>query len=393
MAKILIKGGEVVSDGKQKVADVLIEDGKIVAIDNNITAKNSHVIDAEGLYVSAGFIDLHTHGGGGADFMDGSVEAYQTALKTHAQHGTTLLYPTTLSSTTESLYEAVENYKAAKLACCKYTQMGELHLEGPYFAYEMKGAQDPKHLRNPLHEEYATLLEQADGAIARWSLAPELDGAAEMAQELKRRGIVIAMGHTNATFEECEKAYEVGFTHMTHFYSCMSTITRRNAHRYAGAVEYGYYNDNVTCELIGDGIHVPKSLLQLMFKIKGAERIALCTDSMRGAGMPNGIYKLGSLAEGQDVVVEDGVAKLLDRSAFAGSVATMDRVVRTVWQLSERPLSDIIRSATETPARIMGVDKQKGTIEVGKDADIVIFDSNVTINFTIIGGEIVSTQV
>ena len=388
MAKIFIKGGEVVSCGKQTIADVLIEDGKIVAVGNGITAEDSFVIDAKGLYVSAGFIDLHTHGGGGADFMDGTVEAYQTALKTHAQHGTTLLYPTTLSSTTESLYEAVENYKAAKRVCCRCAQMGGLHLEGPYFAYEMKGAQDPKHLRNPQPDEYVTLLEQADGAIARWSLAPELDGAAEMAQELSRRGIVIAMGHTNATFEQCEKAYEVGFTHMTHFYSCMSTIARRNAYRYAGAVEYGYYNDGVTCELIGDGIHVPKSLLQLMFKIKGAERVALCTDSMRGAGMPDGVYKLGSLDEGQDVVVEDGVAKLLDRSAFAGSVATMDRVVRTVWQLSGRPLSDIIRSATETPARIMGVDGQKGTIEVGKDADIVIFDNNITINYTIIGGEV-----
>ena len=393
MAKILIKGGVVVSGGEQKVADVLIEKGKIVAIGDNIGAADARVIDASGKYVSAGFIDLHTHGAGGADFMDGSVEAYQRVLETHAHHGTTLLYPTTLSSTTESLYEAIENYKAAKQACAKGAQMGGLHLEGPYFAYEMKGAQDPKHLRNPLPEEYMTLLEQADGVIARWSLAPELEGATEMAQELNKRGILLAMGHTNATFEECEKAYEVGFTHMTHFYSCMSTVTRRNAYRYAGVVEYGYYNDRVTCELIGDGIHVPKSLLQLMFKIKGAERIALCTDSMRGAGMPDGVYKLGSLDEGQDVVVEDGVAKLLDRSAFAGSVATMDRVVRTVWQLSERPLSDVIRSATETPARIMGVDKQKGSIEVGKDADIVIFDSDVTINYTIIGGEIVSQQV
>jgi N-acetylglucosamine-6-phosphate deacetylase len=125
-----------------------------------------------------------------------------------------------------------------------------------------------------------------------------------------------------------------------------------------------------------------------MFKVKGAERIALCTDSMRGAGMPDGIYLLGSLDEGQEVVVEDGVAKLLDRSAFAGSVATMDRVVRTVWQLTERPLAEIIRSATETPARIMGVEQHKGSIEVGKDADIVIFDQGVVISHTIIGGEI-----
>lgn len=378
----------MVSGGVEREADVLIDGGKIAAVGCDISAERAEVINATGQYVTAGFIDLHTHGGGGADFMDGTVEAYQTALTTHAKHGTTLLYPTTLSSTTESLHEAVERYKRALAAGCKGAQMGGLHLEGPYFAFEMKGAQDPRYLRNPEAEEYMTLLEEADGAIARWSLAPELEGAPQMAQELRRRGIVMAMGHTNATFEECEKAYEAGFTHMTHFYSCMSTITRRNAYRYAGVVEWGYFCDGITCELIGDGIHVPQSLLKLMFKVKGAERIALCTDSMRGAGMPDGIYLLGSLDEGQEVVVEDGVAKLLDRSAFAGSVATMDRVVRTVWQLTERPLAEIIRSATETPARIMGVEQQKGSIEVGKDADIVIFDQGVVISHTIIGGEI-----
>lgn len=388
MEKILIKGGTTLSGGEQRETDILLEGGKIVAIEAKIVTEDCKVIDATGQYVSAGFIDLHTHGGGGADFMDGRVEDYATALATHAKHGTTLLYPTTLSSTTESLHEAVAAYKTAKQATPKGAQMGGLHLEGPYFAYEMKGAQDPRYLRNPKAEEYLTLLEEADGAIARWSLAPELEGAAQMATELRKRGIVMAMGHTNATFEECEKAYEAGFTHMTHFFSCMSSVTRRNAYRYAGVVEYGYYKDGVTCELIGDGIHVPQSLLKLMFKVKGAERIALCTDSMRGAGMPDGVYMLGSLAEGQEVVVEDGVAKLMDRSAFAGSVATMDRVVRTVWRLTELPLAEIVRSATQTPAQIMGIAEKKGSIEVGKDADIVIFDKDVTILHTIIGGEV-----
>lgn len=389
MSELLIKGGTVISRGERFKADVLVADGKIVGVGENLTSSpDVEVISAEGKMLSAGFIDLHTHGSGGADFMDGGVSDYATALATHAHHGTTLLYPTTLSSTTESLDEALSNYQRALQAGLKGAQMGGLHLEGPYFAYEMKGAQDPRYLRNPQPEEYMTLLDKYEGIIARWSLAPELEGAVEMAKELRRRGIVVAMGHTNATFEECEKAFEAGFTHTTHFYSCMSTITRRNAYRYAGAVEFGYYCDGVTCELIGDGIHVPQSLLRLMFKIKGAERIALCTDSMRGAGMPDGVYKLGSLTEGQDVVVEDGVAKLMDRSAFAGSVATMDRVVRTVWQLTERPLAEIVRSATETPARIMGVEQQKGSIEAGKDADIVIFDKDIVISHTIIGGEV-----
>lgn len=393
MGELLIKGGSVISRGEIVVADVLVREGKIACVGQNLTASaEAEVISAEGQMVSAGFIDLHTHGGGGADFMDGSVEDYATALATHALHGTTLLYPTTLSSTTESLDEALKNYCAASKAALSGAQMGGLHLEGPYFAYEMRGAQDARYLRNPAPEEYMALLNKYEGSIARWSLAPELEGADAMARELRRRRVLVAMGHTNATFEECEKAFEAGFTHLTHFYSCMSSVTRRNAYRYAGVVEFGYYRDDVTCELIGDGIHVPQSLLKLMFKIKGAGRIALCTDSMRGAGMPDGIYKLGSLAEGQDVVVEDGVAKLMDRTAFAGSVATMDRVVRTVHSLTDLPLAEVVLSATETPARIMGLDATKGSIEEGKDADIVIFDDDVNILHTIIGGKVFYTK-
>ncbi len=393
MGELLIKGGSVISRGEIVVADVLVRKGKIACVGQNLTASaEAEVISAEGQMVSAGFIDLHTHGGGGADFMDGSVEDYATALATHALHGTTLLYPTTLSSTTESLDEALKNYCAASKAALSGAQMGGLHLEGPYFAYEMRGAQDARYLRNPAPEEYMALLNKYEGSIARWSLAPELEGADAMARELRRRRVLVAMGHTNATFEECEKAFEAGFTHLTHFYSCMSSVTRRNAYRYAGVVEFGYYRDDVTCELIGDGIHVPQSLLKLMFKIKGAGRIALCTDSMRGAGMPDGIYKLGSLAEGQDVVVEDGVAKLMDRTAFAGSVATMDRVVRTVHSLTGLPLAEVVLSATETPARIMGLDATKGSIEEGKDADIVIFDDDVNILHTIIGGKVFYTK-
>ncbi|MBR3683220.1 MAG: N-acetylglucosamine-6-phosphate deacetylase [Tidjanibacter sp.] len=391
MKRISIINGTVISGGRSTAANVLLEGGKIAYVGPEVPEVGAEdvVIDARGRLVSAGFIDLHTHGAGGADFMDGTVEAYEAALVKHAEHGTTLLYPTTLSSTTESLYEALQLYKEAKKANLGGAAMGGLHLEGPYFAYEMKGAQDPRFLRNPSPEEYVGLLNEADGDIARWSLAPELEGAPEMGAELRKRGVLMAMGHTNATFDECEVAYKAGFTHLTHFYSCMSTITRRNAYRYAGVIEWGYYTDGATVEIIGDGIHVPQSLLKLMFKVKGADNIALITDSMRGAGMPDGVYLLGGVKDGQEVVVEDGVAKLLDRSAFAGSVATMDRVVRTVHQLTELPLEEIVKSATEVPARIMGVSENKGSVEVGKDADVVIFDENVNICTTIVEGRIV----
>ncbi|MBP3382624.1 MAG: N-acetylglucosamine-6-phosphate deacetylase [Tidjanibacter sp.] len=391
MKRISIINGTVISGGRSTAANVLLEGGKVAYVGPEVVEadENTVVIDAKGRWVSAGFIDLHTHGAGGADFMDGTVEAYEAALVKHAEHGTTLLYPTTLSSTTESLYDALRLYKEAKRAGLGGAAMGGLHLEGPYFAYEMKGAQDPRFLRNPEPKEYMGLLNEADGDIARWSLAPELEGAPEMGEELRKRGVLMSMGHTNATFDECEVAYKAGFTHLTHFYSCMSTITRRNAYRYAGVVEWGYYTDGATVELIGDGIHVPQSLLKLMFKVKGADKIALITDSMRGAGMPDGIYLLGGLKDGQEVVVEDGVAKLLDRSAFAGSIATMDRVVRTVRNLTELPLEEVVLSATEVPARIMGVGDKKGSLEVGKDADVVIFDENINICTTIVEGRIV----
>ncbi|MBR7129537.1 MAG: amidohydrolase family protein, partial [Tidjanibacter sp.] len=308
MKRISIINGTVISGGRSTAANVLLEGGKIAYVGPEVPEVGAEdvVIDARGRLVSAGFIDLHTHGAGGADFMDGTVEAYEAALVKHAEHGTTLLYPTTLSSTTESLYEALQLYKEAKKANLGGAAMGGLHLEGPYFAYEMKGAQDPRFLRNPSPEEYVGLLNEADGDIARWSLAPELDGAPEMGAELRKRGVLMAMGHTNATFDECEVAYKAGFTHLTHFYSCMSTITRRNAYRYAGVIEWGYYTDGATVEIIGDGIHVPQSLLKLMFKVKGADNIALITDSMRGAGMPDGVYLLGGVKDGQEVVVEDG---------------------------------------------------------------------------------------
>lgn len=318
--------------------------------------------------------------------MDGTVEAYLTAARMHARHGTTLLYPTTLTSTNEALYESFETYRKARLENRDGAAFGGMHLEGPYFNPEFAGAQDRRYLRNPRPEEYREILDRCPD-LARWSFAPELEGAAEFAAELKRRGIVASIGHTNATFGECDAAWRAGAAHMTHFYSCMSTISRRNAFRYAGTIEYGYFQDGMTVEIIADGIHVPADLLHLLLKIKGAERISLVTDSMRAAGMPEGSSILGGLADGQPVIVEDGVAKLLDRSAFAGSVATADRLVRTMVREAGCSIPEAVRMMTENPARVMGIARRKGSILPGKDADIVIFDDDIRVRKTIIAGK------
>jgi len=169
----------------------------------------------------------------------------------------------------------------------------------------------------------------------------------------------------------------------------MSTVTRRNAFRYAGVLEAAYLIDDMTVEIIADGVHLPKSLLQFVYKFKGPDKTALCTDSMRGAGMPDGESILGSLDQGQKVIIEDGVAKLPDRTAFAGSVATTDRLVRTMVELAEVPLVEAVRMMTLTPARIMQIDQQKGSIVEGKDADFVIFDDHINVSHTILEGNVI----
>jgi N-acetylglucosamine-6-phosphate deacetylase len=387
MARTLLFNGKVITPYRIiRNGSLLIEGGKIAGIfQGRPEISDCRDIDAKGLYISPGFIDIHTHGAGGHDFMDGTVEAYIGAAMEHARHGTTALVPTTVASTTESLKETFETYKKAKSANTHGAVFLGLHLEGPYFSMEQRGAQDPRHIRNPEREHYEEILSWSDD-IVRWSAAPELDGAMEFGRFLRDRGILPSIGHSDAIYEEVLEAYENGYTHITHLYSGMSGVRRINAYRYAGVIESAFLIDEMTVEIIADGAHLPESLLKLIYKIKGPDKIALITDSMRAAGMPEGESILGGIRDGQKVLVEDGVAKLMDRTAFAGSVATADRLVRTMTDIADVPLIDAVRMMTITPARIMGVDDKKGSIAIGKDADLVLFDDNITVDTVIIGG-------
>ena len=395
----LIQNGLLVLPEGIRPGWVLLREGQILDMGTDspvpsadglgLDLTDTEIIDAKGEYIAPGFIDLHTHGAGGADFMDGTVEAYLTAARMHAQHGTTLLFPTTLTSTNELLFASFDTYAQALPLCGRDgAAFGGMHLEGPYFSPAMAGAQDPRYLRDPKPEEYLDIISRTSH-IARWSFAPERPGSHAFAAELCRHGIVPSIGHTSATFAECDAAYKAGCRLMTHFYSCMSSVTRRNAYRIAGVVEYGYYQDGMDIEIICDGIHVPSDLLKLVVKIKGPEHIALVTDSMRAAGMPEGPSLLGGLSDGQEVIVEDGVAKLPDRSAFAGSVATADRLVRTMVREGGVSLETAVSMATANPARIMGIDGRKGSLRKGFDADLVIFDKDVRVRRTIVNGKTV----
>lgn len=390
MNKIKIINGKIITpyriinDGQ-----VIFENGKIIHAGQAADDTGcDEIIDVQGDYIAPGFIDLHSHGGGGHDFMDGTCEAYIGAARTHARHGTTAMLPTTLTSTNEELKNTFRVFKKAKRENNTGAQLLGLHLEGPYFAMTQKGAQDPRYIRNPKREEYEEILSWTDD-ILRWSAAPELEGAMEFGRFIRNKGILPSIGHSDAIYEQVQEAFENGFTHVTHLYSGMSGVHRRNAYRFAGVIESTFLIDNMTCEVIADGAHLPPCLLQLIYKIKGPSRIALVTDSMRAAGMPEGETILGSLKDGQKVIVEDGVAKLLDRSAFAGSVATTDRLVRTIVQKAGIPLIDAVRMMTATPAEIIGVSDTKGSLVPGKDADIVVFDEGINIKMTIINGRIV----
>ena len=368
---------------------ILVEDGIISAVeDHDFEMPGVINLDAGGRYISPGFIDIHVHGGGGHDFMDNTVEAFLEIAKLHARFGTTAMFPTTLTGPTEDIVKTLEIFEKAVPLNEEGSQLMGIHLEGPYFAMNQRGAQDPKWIRDPDPEEYEYIVSRSN-SIKRWSAAPELKGAIPFARYLISKGILVSLAHTDAIYEEVMEAFENGYTLATHLYSGMSGVTRRNAFRYAGVIESAFIIDEMNVEIIADGVHLPDPLLRLIYKIKGPDKIALITDAMRAAGMPPGESIIGNIHTGLKVIVEDGVSKLPDRSSFAGSVATADRLVRTMINIAGVSLPDAIRMITQTPAAIMNISDRKGSLSVGKDADIVIFDENISIYSTMVKGNII----
>ena len=309
--KIKIFNGKFITPGGiLDGATLLIEGEKILGIHKgDVELPGALAMNAGGHFVSPGFIDIHVHGGAGYDFMDGTEEAFLEISKLHAKHGTTSLLPTTLSSSKEQILQTLSAYESAYPKNLSGAQWLGMHLEGPYFAMNQRGAQDPKYIRDPDPEEYREILSQFS-CITRWSAAPELTGALEFGRYLRSKNILVSLAHTDAVYEEVELAWKNGYSLATHLYSGMSGVTRRNAFRYAGVIESAYLIDEMDVEIIADGVHLPSPLLKLVYKIKGANRTALITDAMRAAGMPPGESILGHLTEGLKVIVEDGVAKL-----------------------------------------------------------------------------------
>ncbi|EJW97936.1 N-acetylglucosamine-6-phosphate deacetylase [gut metagenome] len=367
----LINARILTPQGWLKDGSVLIRDNKILEVTNcDLAVIGANLIDVKGMYVVPGGVDIHVHGGGGRDFMECTEDAFRQAVKTHMKHGTTSIYPTLSSSTVPMIEQAAET--CTRLMQEKDSPILGLHLEGHYLNMAMAGGQMPENIKNPDPNEYIPIVEHWN-CIKRWDAAPELPGAMQFGKYITGKGILASVAHTQAEFEDIRTAYEAGYTHATHFYNAMPGFHKRREYKYEGTVESCYLMDDMTVEVVADGIHVPPTILRLIYKIKGVERTCLITDALACAASES------QEAFDPRVIIEDGVCKLADRSALAGSVATMDRLIRTMIQKADIPLEDAIRMASETPAKIMGVYDRKGSLQKGKDADILVLDSDLNV--------------
>ncbi len=380
MKSICLINARLIQDRSVKKCNIFIKDGLIkdIAGAEKITSADE-VVDLKNKYISAGFVDIHVHGGGGADFMDADEDAFHKIANTHLRYGTTAMLPTTLAGDMKELKKVLNTYNCCKDGFPDGAKFLGLHLEGPYVNKNQCGALDKKFIVNPNAQQYLEILNLCPH-ILRWTIAPELDGSLELGKLLKSRGIVASIGHSDADSETVKAATENGYSMVTHLYSAMSSVVRENGFRKAGVLESAYLFDELSSEIIADGCHLPKELLSLSYKHIGPLRLALVTDAMRAAGQDVGESILGSKKKGIKVCVEDGVAKLMDKTAFAGSVCTADRLIKTMVKLAGIPLEDAVYMLTQTPAKIVGKDDAVGYLEKGRSADLVVFDDEIKLH-------------
>lgn len=385
--KTLIKNVDIVTTEKViKKGFCVIDGGSIAYVGQNMT-KNTNdceIIDGNGGYLLPGFVDIHCHGADNLDFMDASADEFNKIAEYHLKNGTTTMLATTLADSPEATEKSIRTFGEYKEKY-PFGSLAGLHLEGPWFSFAQGGAQKAEYFRDPVADELRDLKKKFP-YILRVSAAPELKGGMEFGRAGKECGIVMSAAHTDADFSEIEEASKNGYTLLTHFYSCMKGVTRKNAYRVAGAVEAGLYLDDVYVEIIADGKHLPPQLLKLIYKCKGADKICLVTDASRACGLPEGtVSTIGSLEHGMEIVVEDGVAKLLDRTAFGGSVATTARLFKTMADAIGHDLTALVKMASYVPSKIMGFD-DRGDIKEGTRADLLITDKEFNIRKVILGG-------
>ena len=368
--KIIV--GETLFDGYMYVLN-----GKIAEI-SKVDKPCKESYDYTGKYVSAGFIDMHTHGAGGYAFMNSSAQDVVKGCDYHLEHGTTSIVPTISAGAFQTMKDAVVNIHNAK-GKTKGNILGA-HLEGPYLSPKQAGAQCPVFITPPQKSDYESLIEEYGESIARWTYAPENDENGTFCKYLTEHNIIASAGHTDAVNADMVRAIENGCNLITHLYSCTSTVTRDHGFRSLGVIESAYLHDELYVEIIADGKHLPPDLIKMIIKIKGTDKVALITDSLEIAGTD---IKEGVMS-GTEFIVEDGVCKLKDRSAFAGSVATADMLIKTLVKDCGYEVPTAVKMLTEVPAKILKLNK--GSLQENYDADVVVFDEEFAVSDVFVSG-------
>lgn len=376
-----IKSDKIVTDGRLIDGYIYINGNAIVGVETQEYPADQSA-DYTGLYVSPGLIDVHTHGGGGYDFLDGSTLSVEAACGFHLAHGVTALAPTVSAAEISVMEQAAVAVAEVKEKRATPVSILGVHLEGPYLSSVQCGAQCPRFITEPKEKDYRRIVERLGPNILRWTYAPERDTGGTFCRFITRSGITASAGHTDAKYSDMMTAIQNGCTLITHLYSCTSTITRDHGFRSLGVVESAYLRDELAVELIGDGRHLPAELIQMVLKIKGSDNVLLVSDSLAITGTDAVKGRMGAT----DFIVEDGVCKLCDRSAFAGSIVTGDAILRFMTGKCGLSVPAAVRLMTETPAKQFKL--KKGHIRAGYDADIIVFDNDINICVVYVGGSI-----
>lgn len=377
----IINGHILTPGGWLKDGSILLCDDRIVEVTNSdLAVIGAKVVDARGMYIVPGFVAMNIHGAAGHDFKEGTEEAFRKAVAAHQRYGATTIFPTISSSPFSTIRQCAE--VCERLMTEPGSPILGLHLEGPYLNPKMAGAMFSDVVKNPDPEEYRSLIEETK-CVRRWDASPELPGAMEFARYLKEKGILVSITHTEAEFDLIREAYNTGFSHVAHFYNAMPGFHKRREYKYEGTVESAYLMDGMTVEVIADGRHLPSTILRLVYKLKGVECTCLVTDALAYAANE------GKQPDDSRIVIDNGVCKLADHSALVGSIATSDQLIRTMVEKAKLPLEDAIRMASETPARLMGVYDRVGSLQKGKDADVLIIDRKLNVRQVWCKGQVV----
>lgn len=388
--KTIVAGAKVLLPEGIRQKQVTVKDGRIMDVGEHAQPDpGDRLIRAEGLYLSPGFVDIHVHGGGGFSAMSGQARDVIGMANAHALHGTTSILPTTLASSIPKLVSAIEGVRSAAELPCDATILG-VHLEGPCLSPAQSGAQSPDDLKIPAETDLTPLYDAWPEGIRMMGAAPELPGAMTLGEELASRGITASIAHSNATYDQVQEALRHGYSDVTHLYSSCSGMIRVHSYRIPGVIEAGLNLDELTVQVIADGKHLPFSLLQLIYRCKGPEKIELITDGLdfsAGELVEGTVYRQ---LNGMETVYEDGVMKLLSRESFAGSVATMHRCVRTMTEAGV-PLPQAVRMASENPARRIGA-ARKGRIAKGMDADLLLLNEKLDLLWVMSRGRVIADE-